>query len=193
MGRSVGVRVRVRVRVRVIGWTRLLEQEVEGLLARDEERQRLLEHTREARLGPMGEEVGALVVSDAAVLARAKNLVLGCRVSAVRSVRSIRKGGQDQLMQLGKEALVKWDEGALRDIEGEGQHERLISLASLIVVAAPGKVVEEKKAAAEAAVQLPAGEPWAKLTTEMIFKGSRSWPLVLCTSSMRTVRQSLTK
>ena len=37
-----------------LGWSRLLEQEVEGLLARDEERQRLLEYPREARLGPTG-------------------------------------------------------------------------------------------------------------------------------------------
>ena len=81
------------------------------------------------------------VVEDVAVLARAKNLVLGCRVSAVRAVRSIKRGGHGQLLALGKEALVRWDEGALVYIEEAVLHERVIPPASLQVAAAPGKIL----------------------------------------------------
>ena len=71
------------------------------------------------------------VVEDVSVLARAKSLVLGCRVRTLRAVRSIRKGGEGTLVALGKEAIVSWDEGALMDVSGEGRHERSVPLASL--------------------------------------------------------------
>ena len=71
------------------------------------------------------------VVEDVSVLARAKSLVMGCRVRTLRPVRSIRKGGEGTLVALGKEALVSWDEGALMDVSGEGRHERSVPLASL--------------------------------------------------------------
>ena len=48
------------------------------------------------------------VVQDASVLARAKNLAVGCRVEAVRSLRGIKKGARGTLKGLGKEALVPY-------------------------------------------------------------------------------------
>ena len=46
------------------------------------------------------------VVQDVSVLARAKNLDMDCRVSAVRPVRGVKKGAQGTLKGLGKEVLV---------------------------------------------------------------------------------------
>ena len=48
------------------------------------------------------------VVQDVSVLARAKKLAMGCRVSAVRPVRGIKKGARGTLKGLGKEALVPY-------------------------------------------------------------------------------------
>ena len=48
------------------------------------------------------------VVKDVSVLARAKNLAIGCRVEAVRSVRGVMKGARGTLKGLGKEALVPY-------------------------------------------------------------------------------------
>ena len=113
------------------------------------------------------------VVEDVTALARGKNLFLGCRVSTVRAVRGVKKGAQGKLVDLGREALVLWDEGALVDSEEGGQHERLIPIASVqTAVAAPEKPEVGKKVAAGAApVQLPACMPWAKQTLEMAVEG----------------------
>ena len=51
---------------------------------------------------------GGNVIEDTSVLARAKNLALGCRVCAVRMVRGVRKGGQGTLLAMAKEAKVAW-------------------------------------------------------------------------------------
>ena len=107
------------------------------------------------------------VVEDAAALARAKNLQVGCRVVAVRAVRGVRKGGQGSLLSLGKEALVRWDDGAVVDCEGEGGHGRGIPLASLQTAKETVLVPAADGAAANGAVYLPAGEPWTKLTPVM--------------------------
>ena len=109
-------------------------------------------------------------IEDSVVLARAKRLELGCRVAALRPVRSIRKGGEGTLVSLGKEALVCWDAGALTDVAGEGTHERSITIASLELVPAkradrPSSVHKETSTRVE--VLLPAGQPWVKLTPEM--------------------------
>ena len=78
------------------------------------------------------------VADHVGVLARAKNLELGCRVAAVRAVRGVRKGGQGILRGLAKEATVEWEEGALTDVKGEGPHERLVGLASIEVLKVGG-------------------------------------------------------
>ena len=111
-----------------------------------------------------------------AILARAKNLALGCRVTSVRAVRSIRKGAQGLLMALGKEALVKWDEGALVDVAGHGEYSRHIPLASL-QAAAETRPETTKKEDSPKEEPLPAGEPWAKLTDELGVHGMM--PVVL--------------
>ena len=51
-------------------------------------------------------------------------MVLGCRMIAVRAALSVRKCGLGNLLVLGKEALLKWDDGAPVDVEGEGQRRR---------------------------------------------------------------------
>ena len=56
-------------------------------------------------LPPLAFEGGS-VVEDVAVVARAKNLELGCRVAALRAVRGILKGSQGTLLALGKAARV---------------------------------------------------------------------------------------
>ena len=104
-------------------------------------------------------------IEDSVVLARAKRLELGCRVAALRPVRSIRKGGEGTLISLGKEALVCWDAGALADVAGEGTHERSITIASLELV--PAKPSDPKEKPTRVEVLLPAGQPWMKLTPEM--------------------------
>ena len=47
------------------------------------------------------------VMSDAASLARAKNLEIGGRVTAIRNVRGIKKGAEGHLLALDKEAMVR--------------------------------------------------------------------------------------
>ena len=101
------------------------------------------------------------------VLARAKRLELGCRVAALRGVRSIRKGAEGTLVSLGKEAAVCWDAGALTDVAGEGTHERCITIASLELVPAKGGDKPSKETSTRVEVLLPAGQPWVKLTAEM--------------------------
>ena len=105
------------------------------------------------------------VVQDVSVLARAKKLAMGCRLSAVRPVRGVKKGARGTLMGLGREALVEWDEGALVDCE-EGKQERMIPIASVEFAGAQeqpaagktaGTTVEAAAVAAE--VQLPACMP----------------------------------
>ena len=110
---------------------------------------------------------GGQVVEDAAALARAKNLQVGCRVVAVRAVRGVCKGGQGSLLSLGKEALVRWDAGALVDCVGEGVHDRGIPLASLQTAKETVPVPVAGGEAAQGVVHLPAGEPWTKFTAEM--------------------------
>ena len=109
------------------------------------------------------------VVQDVSVVARTKKLVIGCRVSALRDVRGVKKGGGGTLTGLGKEALVMWDEGALAD-GGEGQQEKLIPIASVAVATAPEKP-PEKPAEKPPPVQLPVCMPWDKLAPAMAAQG----------------------
>ena len=109
------------------------------------------------------------VVQDVSVLARAKSLDIGCRVSAVRPVRGVKKGAQGTLKGLGKEALVMWDEGSLVDGE-EGQQERMIPIASVQVATAQEKPAE-KPVEKPVEEPLPACMPWAKLTPAMAAQG----------------------
>ena len=105
------------------------------------------------------------MVEDIAVLVRAKNLVIGCRVSAARAVRQVKKGGEGHLVTLDKEALVCWDEGALLDA-AVGKHERRIPLPSLQVLESTmcaGKNKEE----VEDVVPLPDGREWTTTTDDM--------------------------
>ena len=106
---------------------------------------------------------------DVSVLARAKSLDIGCRVTAVRQVRGVKKGAQGTLKGLGKEALVMWDEGALVDGE-EGQQERMIPIAS-VQVATPEEKPAQKPVEKPAEVPLPACMRWAKLTPAMAAQG----------------------
>ena len=101
------------------------------------------------------------VVEDVSVYARAKGLELGCRVVAIRKVRNIKAGAEGELVLLGKEALVKWDSGSTVDVVDEVDVQRLIPLASLQAAAPPVPVPKEAK---PAAVDLPEGQKWSKLT-----------------------------
>ena len=118
-------------------------------------------------LPPLAFEGGS-VVEDVAVVARAKNLELGCRVAALRAVRGILKGSKGTLLALGKEAKVVWDDGALTDVKGEGSRERTIPLASIEVLdTKEARAPKPGKPEASAVQDLPAGEPWSKITPFM--------------------------
>ena len=112
---------------------------------------------------------GGGVIEDAAVLARVKKLELGGRVCAIRAARGIRKGGQGTLLALTKEAKVAWDAGALVEAAGDGPHERAFPLASLeaLKTEAARATAEAAKPKGGAVLELPAGEPWAKVTDYM--------------------------
>ena len=134
------------------------------------------------------------LVENVAVLARAKNLTLGCRVTAIRAVRSIRKGGGGVLKALHtKDALVTWDEGALMDVVGDGIHDRLISLASLQVVEAPKPSPSVGKVPKKQETILPTGIKWAKITDDMGSTGAHQLVLAALIRSMPLDPLALTK
>ena len=112
------------------------------------------------------------VVEDVAIQARARNLVVGGRVTTNKLVRGVKKGSLGTLMVLSKEPLVKWDEGSLVDVP-RSTVARNVTLASLQGVVATPPVKSAVRTAPEPEVVLPLGVPWTMHTGMMGSAGLR--------------------
>ena len=112
------------------------------------------------------------VVEDVAIQARARNLVVGGRVTTNKLVRAVKKGAFGTLMVLCKEPLVKWDEGSLVDFP-QSSIARNVTLASLQGVVATPPVKSAVRTAPAPEVVLPLGVPWTMHTGMMGSAGLR--------------------